>query len=71
MRCIGAHAKRWTLESDDPGPDALPTLTYQVRLKKRVDLPTLLDALRNRLGPNLAEYAPAVPAEERDTVTTR
>ena len=27
--------KRWGLESDDPGVDGLPTLTYQVRLKKR------------------------------------
>ena len=59
------HAKRWWLESDDPGPDNLPTLTYQVRLKKRTDPPGLLDALRARLAPALASYPPAEqPAPE-------
>jgi len=51
--------KRWGLESDDPGVDGLPTLTYQVRLKKRCGPDALLGALRERLGPQLAEYAPA------------
>ncbi|HEX6104320.1 MAG TPA: DUF4956 domain-containing protein [Gemmatimonadales bacterium] len=64
---LQAHAKRWTLESDDPGPDALPTLTYQVRLKKRSEPGALLDALRQRLAPELAEYAPvAEPAPAPD-----
>ena len=62
---LQVHAKRWTLESDDPGPDGLPTLTYQVRLKKRFDPPALLEALRKRLGPELADDSPAiVPAED-------
>jgi hypothetical protein len=50
--------KRWGLESDDPGVDGLPTLTYQVRLKKRCAPDSLLGALRDRLGPQLAEYSP-------------
>ena len=50
--------KRWGLESDDPGADGLPTLTYQVRLKKRCAPDDLLGALRDRLGPQLAEYSP-------------
>jgi hypothetical protein len=63
------HAKRWTLETDDPGPDGLPTLTYEVRLKKRSAPPALLDALRDRLEPELASYAPAEPAN-REAVGT-
>jgi hypothetical protein len=51
-------SKRWGLESDDPGVDGLPTLTYQVRLKKRCGPDFLLGALRERLGPHLAEYSP-------------
>jgi hypothetical protein len=51
--------KRWGLESDDPGVDGLPTLTYQVRLKKRGSPDALLAALRERLGPRLAEFSPA------------
>ena len=66
---LEAHTKRWTLESDDPGPDGLPTLTYQVRLKKRFDPGALLDALRERCGPSLAEYAPASPSLEGNAVT--
>ena len=50
--------KRWGLESDDPGADGLPTLTYQVRLKKRCGPDALLGALRERLGPQLTEYTP-------------
>jgi hypothetical protein len=61
------YAKRWTLESDDPGPDGLPTLTYEVRLRKRFDPPALLGALRKRLGPEL-EAEPAAPAEDAATV---
>jgi hypothetical protein len=55
---LESHTKRWTLESDDPGPDGLPTLTYCIRLKKRIDSEALLEALRGRLGPMLAEYTP-------------
>jgi hypothetical protein len=57
--------KRWALESDDPGADGLPTLTYEVRLKKRCTPDSLLGTLRQRLGPRLAEFAPAgaPPAE--------
>jgi len=44
-------AKRWTLESDDTTLDGDPTLTYQVRLNKRVDPEELLTALHRRLGP--------------------
>jgi hypothetical protein len=55
---LDTHAKRWTLESDDPGPDNLPTLTYQVRLKKRFEPNALLGALRERLGPRLTSYEP-------------
>jgi hypothetical protein len=44
-------AKRWTLESDDTGLDGAPTLTYQVRLNKRVDPEELLTALHQQLGP--------------------
>jgi hypothetical protein len=44
-------AKRWTLESDDTGHDDAPTLTYQVRLNKRVDPQELLTSLHRQLGP--------------------
>jgi hypothetical protein len=64
------QAKRWTLESDDPGPDGLPTLTYQVRLKKRFDPPALLEALRKQLGPELADEAAAVAPDEAQAVAT-
>jgi uncharacterized protein DUF4956 len=53
--------KRWTLESDDRGEDGLPTLTYQVRLKKRCESAELLAKLQDRLGPELAHYTPAEP----------
>jgi uncharacterized protein DUF4956 len=53
--------KRWTLDSDDRGEDGLPTLTYQVRLKKRCDSAELLAKLQDRLGPELAQYTPAEP----------
>jgi len=55
---LESHTKRWELETDDPGPDNLPTLTYCVRLKKRIPPDALLQALRERLGPQLAEYSP-------------
>jgi hypothetical protein len=54
--------KRWELETDDPGPDNLPTLTYSIRLKKRISPDDLLQALREQLGPELAEYTPKQPA---------
>ena len=57
--------KRWTLDSDDRGENGLPTLTYQVRLKKRCESAELLAKLQDRLGPELAQYTPAespVPA---------
>jgi hypothetical protein len=50
------YAKRWALESDDRGADELPTLTYEIRLRKRYRPSELLQALRSRLGPRLAEY---------------
>ena len=53
---LDAHTKRWALESDDPGADGLPTLTYEIRLKKRYQPSHLLEALKERLGPELAEY---------------
>ncbi len=59
---LETHAKRWTLESDDPGADGLPTLTYAIRLRKRCSPDMLLEALRERLGPQLAEYTPGGPA---------
>jgi hypothetical protein len=53
--------KRWSLESDDAGADGLPTLTYDVRLKKRCTPEELLAKLHDRLGPELAQYTPAEP----------
>jgi hypothetical protein len=58
---LDSHTKRWELETDDPGPDNLPTLTYCIRLKKRIPADALLEALRERLGPKLAEYSPQAP----------
>lgn len=58
---LETRTKRWTLESDSPGPDGLPELTYQVRLKKRVGSQELLQALHQEVGPQLAEYAPLRP----------
>lgn len=55
---LNTHAKRWALESDDRGADGLPTLTYEIRLKKRYHPSNLLEALQERLGPKLAEYTP-------------
>jgi hypothetical protein len=59
---LDSHTKRWDLETDDPGPDNLPTLTYSIRLKKRIPPDALLQALRERLGPQLTEYSPNQPA---------
>jgi hypothetical protein len=56
---LDAHAKRWAFESDDRGADGLPTLTYEIRLKKRSRPALLLDALQDRLGPGLASPGPA------------
>jgi hypothetical protein len=53
--------KRWTLDSDGRGENGLPTLTYQVRLKKRCESAELLAKLQERLGPELAQYTPAEP----------
>jgi Domain of unknown function (DUF4956) len=55
---IDQHAKRWVFESDDRGADGLPTLTYEIRLKKRYQPAHLLGALQHRLGPRMAETAP-------------
>ncbi len=60
---LEARTKRWALETDDPGPDGLPTLTYCVRLKKRTSPEDLLEAIRQRLGPELAEYSPTNSAD--------
>jgi hypothetical protein len=59
---LKSHTKRWELETDDPGPDNLPTLTYCIRLKKRIPPDALLQALRERLGPQLTEYTSNRPA---------
>jgi hypothetical protein len=64
---IDAHAKTWALESDDRGADDLPTLTYEIRLKKKYQPAHLLGALQERLGPRLAETPPTnapPPVEE-------
>jgi hypothetical protein len=53
--------KRWSLDSDGRGEDGLPTLTYQVRLKKRCESAELLAKLQDRLGRELAQYTPAEP----------
>jgi hypothetical protein len=53
---LEVFAKRWDLESDDRGADGLPTLTYEIRLRKRSRPADLLQALQGRLGPRLAEY---------------
>jgi hypothetical protein len=53
--------KRWTLDSDARGGNGFPTLTYQVRLKKRCESGDLLAKLQDRLGPELAQYTPAEP----------
>ena len=53
--------KRWTLDSDGRGENGFPTLTYQVRLKKRCESAELLAKLQDRLGPELAQYTPAEP----------
>jgi hypothetical protein len=66
---LNSHTKRWELETDDPGPDNLPTLTYSIRLKKRIPSDTLLQALRERLGPQLTEYTPNRPAGKGTTET--
>jgi hypothetical protein len=63
---LEAHTKKWSLESQDPTPDRLPMLTYCVRLKKRTPSEVLLEVLRGRLGPTLAEYAP-LSAENNST----
>lgn len=60
-------AKNWALESEEPGPDGLPALTYQVRLKKRREWHELLDALQKRLGPDLA----ARPAESKPETSSK
>ena len=44
---------------------APPTLTYRIRLKKRTASEALLEALRGRLGPRLAEYTPSDPPTRR------
>ena len=59
---LNSHSKRWELETDDPGPDNLPTLTYSIRLRKRTSPDDLLQALRERLGPQLTESNPNRPA---------
>jgi hypothetical protein len=59
---LDSHTKRWALETDDRGADNLPSLTYSIRLKKRSPPDALLQALRERLGPQFAEYTPNQPA---------
>ena len=64
------HTKRWAPETDDRGPEGLPILTYRVRLKKRTPSDGLLDILRERLGPELADYTPITPAAETPRPST-
>jgi hypothetical protein len=52
---LQALAKRWSLESDEAGLDGAPTLTYQVRLKKRVGSEELLTALHQQLAPSMSQ----------------
>ena len=71
---LDEHAKRWVFESDDRGADGLPTLTYEIRLKKRYQPAHLLGALQHRLGPHLAEAAPmngSAPEPEASPVEAR
>lgn len=63
---IEAHAKSWGFESDDRGADGLPTLTYEILLKKRYQPAHLLGALQERLGPRLAASAPSPGAPHDD-----
>lgn len=56
---LNERTKRWALESDTPGEDGFPQLTYQVRLKKRVGSQELLEILQQEVGPKLADYTPA------------
>ncbi len=56
---LQAFAKRWSLESDDASFDGAPTLTYQVRLKKRFDSEELLTALHQQLGPREPHHTPS------------
>ena len=51
---LSTVAKRWTLESEEPDPDGLPALTYQVQLKKRHEWSELLEGLQQKLGPELS-----------------
>jgi hypothetical protein len=60
---LEGRTKRWALESAEPGPDGEPTLTYFVRLKKRIPFESLLEALRERLGPTLTDFTPARPKD--------
>lgn len=52
---LDAYTKDWVFESDDRGADGFPTLTYEIRLKKRYEPAHLLEALQSRLGPRLTE----------------
>jgi hypothetical protein len=70
---LDEHAKSWMLESDDRGADGLPTLTYEIRLKKRYQPGHLLGALRQRLAAHLAETPPmngATPESESPPTET-
>src|SRR5262245_34340941 len=60
---LRVFAKRWSLESDEAGFDGAPALTYQVRLKKRVDSEGLLSALHQQLGPRAARNGSAPESE--------
>jgi len=62
---LDSHTKRWALQAGGVDQDGRPELTYAVRLKKRVSSEMLLEALRGRLGEQLAEYTP-MKSERRD-----
>jgi hypothetical protein len=55
---LESHTKRWALHGGGVDQDGRPELTYAVRLKKRIPSELLLEALRDRLGEQLAEYTP-------------
>src|SRR5690349_2054767 len=58
---LETQTKRWALQGGGVNQDGRPELTYAVRLKKRIPPETLLEALRERLGEQVAEYTPMKP----------
>jgi hypothetical protein len=63
---LQTFAKRWSLESDEADFDGAPTLTYQVKLKKRFDSEGLLTAIHQQLGPP-EDQRNSTPAPESES----